>query len=115
VRTATGNTSAWFDVEVMEAVSSLLSYPQLSYTVTLVSPPGTLYGLFVYPGTGSGPSCFAQAKHGSGNPATVSDTWSDTPVVDDSTWITVEVRYLSGGACGPSDLWTLTVAGHTNP
>jgi len=114
-RTASGDTSKWFTVEVMEAVSSLISYPQLSYTVTLVSPPGTLYGLFVYPGTGSGPTCFAQVKQGSGNPATVSDTWSDTPVIDDSKWITVEVRWLSGDACGPSDLWHLTVAGHTNP
>jgi hypothetical protein len=114
-RTATGNTSHWYSVDVQEQVSSFTSYPQLSYTVTLASPPGTSYGLFVYEGDGSGPTCFAAAMPGTGNPATVTDAWSDTPIADDSRWITIEVRYLSGEACGPSDLWTLAVEGHTQP
>jgi hypothetical protein len=94
-------------------VSSLFDYPDLSYTATLQSPAGTSYGLFVYTGDGSGPTCFASAQQGTGNPAKVSDSWGDTPVLDDGTWLTVEVRYLSGNACGPSDKWTLTVKGHT--
>lgn len=112
VRTASGETSAWFNVLVEEAVSSILDYPGLSYTVTLASPASTSYGLFVYTGGGS-PTCFGAAKQGTGSPATVHDSWSDSIGIDDSTWITIEVRYLSGGACGPSDQWTLTVAGHT--
>jgi len=47
-----------------------------------------------------------------GTPQTVTNTWGDTLGVDDSTWITLEVRHLSGEACGASDQWTLTVAGH---
>jgi hypothetical protein len=94
-------------------VSSLFSYPGLSYTATLTSPPGTSYGLFVYTGDSSGPTCFASVKQGTGNPAVVHDSWGDTPAIDDTTWITIEVRYLSGSACGPSDDWTLTVEGNT--
>jgi hypothetical protein len=114
VRTATGNTSRWLTLEVVEAVSSIIDFPSLSYTATLTSPPGTSYGLFVYTGDSSGPSCFSAAKQGTGNPAVVTDSWGDTLGVDDTTWITLEVRYLSGGACGPNDEWTLTVEGNTN-
>lgn len=113
-RTATGNTSRWFKVEVVESVSSIIDYPSLSYTATLTSPPGASYGLFVYTGGTSGPTCFAAVKQGAGNPAVVSDSWGDTLASDDTTWITVEVRHLSGDACGPSDQWTLTVEGNTN-
>ena len=114
-RTATGETSEWFDIEVLEAVSSIISFPQLSYTATLVPPAGTSYGLFVYTGNKSGPKCTATPVEGTGTPLAVTDTWSDTPTVDDSRWISIEVRYLSGTACGPTDLWTLTVEGHTHP
>lgn len=113
--TRTGTTSKWFSVLVEEAVSDPFDYPDLSYTATLTSPPGATYGLFVYPGNSSGPTCFAGAQQGTGNPAKVSDSWGDTPVLDDSTWITIEVRHLSGNACTPSDQWTLKVQGHTNP
>jgi hypothetical protein len=44
----------------------------------------------------------------------VSSTWGDTLGVDDTRWLTLEVRYISGEMC-PSDPWTLTVKGHTNP
>jgi hypothetical protein len=31
---------------------------------------------------------------------------------DDTRWITLEVRYISGEVC-PANQWTLTVQGHT--
>jgi hypothetical protein len=89
-------------------VSDPFSYPDLSYTATLVSPASTQYELFVYPD--------ADCTYGNiatGSPPSYHDSWSDTPFIDDSLWIIVEVRYLSGGACGPNEQWVLTVRGHT--
>lgn len=114
-RTASGTTSRWFKVLVEEVVSDLFDYPRLSYTVTLASPPETSYGLFVYTGTETMATCTAGMKQGTGVPESVSDTWGDALGIDDSTWLTIEVRYLSGGACGPSDEWHLIVRGHTTP
>lgn len=103
-----GDSSRFFAVLVAEGVSDPFSYPGLSYTATLTSPASTQYGLFVYPG-----DCAYSPTPGAGDPARVHDSWSDTPFLDDDTWIIVEVRYLSGGACGPAEQWTLTVQGHT--
>jgi hypothetical protein len=94
-------------------VSSIIDYPSLSYRAKLTSPPGASYGLFVYTGDDSGPTCFAPAKQGTGNPAVVTDSWGDSLGSDDTTWLTLEVRYLSGTACGPSDQWNLTIEGNT--
>ena len=113
-RTVKGITSKWFKVLVNEAVSSLISYPQLSYTATLATPPGMDFDLFEYDGSVSTPSCSGSPKHASGSPESVTDTWGDTLTVDDTRWLTLEVRYISGEMC-PSDPWTLTVKGHTNP
>jgi hypothetical protein len=95
-------------------VNAIFDYPRLSYTATLASPPGAQYDLFVYTGDDYGPIC-SGPQQAAGTPATFTDTWGDTIGVDDSTWITFEVRHASGDACGPSDLWTLTVRGHTHP
>jgi hypothetical protein len=113
-RTIKGTTSKWFKVLVSEAVSSIISYPKLSYTVTLTTPPGMDFDLFEYDGTISTPSCSGNPKHATGNPEAVSSTWGDTLGVDDTRWLTLEVRYISGDIC-PSNPWTLTVKGHTNP
>ena len=113
-RTIKGTTSKWFKVLVNEAVSSIISYPQLSYTATLATPPGMDFDLFVYNGSFSTPSCSGTPKHASGNPESVNDTWADTIGTEDTRWLTLEVRYISGEMC-PSDPWTLTVKGHTNP
>ena len=114
VRSASGKTSKWFNLFVEEAVSALFEYPDIKYRATLTSPPSAQYGLFVYTGDATAPSCFDSAVQGTGNPAVVTDAWSDTPVLDDGLWITLEVRHLSGNACGPNDLWTLTVQGNTD-
>ncbi|APR77510.1 Hypothetical protein A7982_02857 [Minicystis rosea] len=114
MRTATGDTSRWLKVQVVESVSSIFDFPSLSYTATLTSPPSTSYGLFVYMGDDVSATCSGSAKQGIGNPAIVTDSWGDTLTVDDTTWLTLEVRYLSGGACGPSNEWTLNIEGNTN-
>jgi hypothetical protein len=113
-RTVKDSTSKWLKVLVSEGVSSLISYPQLSYTATLNSPPGMDFDLFEYDGSISTPSCSGNPKHASGTPEAVTDTWGDTVGTDDTRWLTLEVRYVSGEMC-PSDPWTLTVKGHTHP
>ncbi len=113
-RTIKGTTSRWFKVLVSEAVSSFISFPKLSYTATLATPPGMDFDLFEYDGTISTPSCSGNPKHATGNPEAVSSSWGDTLGVDDTRWLTLEVRYISGEMC-PSNPWTLTVKGHTNP
>ncbi|MEO5726187.1 MAG: hypothetical protein ABI134_13645 [Byssovorax sp.] len=113
-RTLKGTTSQWFKVLVNEAVSSLVNYPQLSYTATLATPPGMDFDLFEYDGSFSTPSCSGSPKHATGNPESVSDSWKDTIGTEDTRWLTLEVRYISGSMC-PSDPWTLTVKGHTIP
>lgn len=113
-RTLKGTTSKWFKVLVNEAVSSIISYPQLSYTATLTAPLGMDFDLFEYDGTFSAPSCSGNPKHATGTPESVTDTWGDTLGGEDTRWLTLEVRYISGEMC-PSDPWTLTVKGHTHP
>ena len=113
-RIVKGTTSKWFKVQVNEVVSSIISYPQLSYTATLTTPPGMDFDLFEYDGTTSTPSCSGNPKHALGTPESVSDSWGDTLNSDDTQWLTLEVRYISGDMC-PSDQWTLTVKGHTIP
>ena len=113
-RIAKGTTSKWFKVQVNEVVSSIISFPQLSYTASLTTPPGMDFDLFEYDGTTSTPSCSGNPKHALGNPESVSDSWGDTLNSDDTRWLTLEVRYVSGEMC-PSDQWVLTVKGHTIP
>jgi hypothetical protein len=49
-----------------------------------------------------------------GVPEAITAQWDDTNGNDDR-WVTLEVRYVSGQACGGAAKWTLTVAGHTIP
>jgi hypothetical protein len=51
-RTVNGTTSRFFKVLVAESFN--MSAP-LSYTATLVSPPGMVFDLYVYPGDASAP------------------------------------------------------------
>ncbi len=113
LRTATGHTSKWFKIFVAEGVSSLISYPQLSYTATLESPAATNYDLYVYPGGSGSVDCGASPLHGAGSPEQVSQTWGDSIGSDDGTWFAIEVRHVDGDDC--SSDWTLSFEGHTNP
>ena len=108
--TAKGTKAAWYKVLVTE--DSLLS-KDLSYTATLVSPPGLVFQLFAFNGNASTPNCLAEALVAVGNPPSVTSTWEDVFNSDDDKWITFEVRYISGEVCDPAPEWTLTVTGHT--
>lgn len=110
-RTVKGTKAAWFKVLVHE--DSLLSN-SLSYTATLIPPPGLVFQLFAFEGDGSSPNCLGEALVAVGDPPSVSGSWSDAFASDDDRWIGFEVRYISGEACDPAPEWTLTVKGHTN-
>jgi len=111
-RTLTGTTSAWFKVFVNEG-SNFSN--QLSYTATLVSPPGMIFRLFAYTGDSRMTQCLGTAIQATGMPPSVSATWPDNFGSDDGIWVSFEVRYESGQQCDPAPKWTLTVQGHTNP
>ena len=111
-RMVTGTTSAWFKVFVHEAY---IFSSKISYTATLVSPPGMVFRLFAYMGDGMMTKCLGAAIQGTGMPPSVSDSWDDNANVQDGRWISLEVRYESGQQCNPAPKWTLTVKGNTNP
>jgi hypothetical protein len=111
-----GDEARWFKVHIQEADSGI-SEADLSYRVTLASPPGMNYDLRVYQGSQDGPAnCNGTLKVGAGTPETVSDSWDDDQGFggeDDSVWLVIEVVYVSGDLCGVDNQWTLTVAGNT--
>jgi hypothetical protein len=115
----TGNTSMWFEVLIEEQDSSIFE-EDLSYTVTLQSPPGMHWDLIVRQGPQDGaPNCNANNKDGipQGNDSeAVSDLWDDDQGIggeDDSVWLSIGVLYGSGDLCGDDANWTLSVQGHT--
>ena len=118
VITEMGSTSEWFVIHIEEKVSSLTD-ADMSYTVTLQSPSGMDYDLFVHAGPQDGnPDCNATPLVGDHSSALelVSDGWDDDQGFggeDDSRWLSIEVRYVSGGECGPGAEWMLTVEGDT--
>ncbi len=111
MRVVTGQTSAWYKLYVEETVSDIFDYPSLSFSADLQSPAGVSYGLFIYPGDDSSPSCSGGTPGSGTPPSSYYADWGDNPGSDDSTWFTLEVRYLSGGACGADAQWTLTIQG----
>ena len=112
-RMATGTTSRWFKLYIHEGVSSVISFPDLSYKATLEVPPGMKYDLYSYLGDGSTPDCNGNPLQGVGDPEVVAEKWSDSAGSDDSLWFTFEVRYVSGGLCDSTSQWKLTVEGNT--
>ncbi len=112
--TRTGDSSKWYKVHIQEQDSNVFE-TDLSYRVTLTSPPGMNYDLRVYQGPQDGsPDCTVAPKNGAGTPETVTDSWDDDQGFggeDDSVWLNIEVEYVSGSTCGPSSQWTLTVEG----
>jgi hypothetical protein len=115
----TGVTSRWFQVHITEEVGSILE-EDLSYTVTLTSAAGMDYDLIIHQGgQDDPPNCNATPKLGvdQGNGVeTVSDGWDDDQGIggeDDSVWLSIEVRYVSGTECDAASEWTLEIQGHT--
>jgi hypothetical protein len=111
VSTAQGARARWFKIFVEESVSSIIDYPPLSFTASLQSPAGTNYDLYVYFGDNGGTNCAAVPLQGGGSPETVHSSWGDNMGTDDGTWLSVEVRYVSGDDCASQ--WTLSIAGNT--
>jgi hypothetical protein len=117
--TITGATSRWVRVHITEEVGSIFE-EDLSYRVTLTSAPGMDYDLIIHQGPQDGsPDCNATAKLGvdQGNGVeTVSDGWDDDQGIggeDDSVWLNIEVRHVSGTECDMAAEWTLDIDGHT--
>ena len=74
----TGKTSQWFVVYVEEQDSSIIE-TDLSYTVSLQSPPGMDFNLVVHQGPQDGqPDCNAAPQLGMGSGTeTVHNSWDD--------------------------------------
>lgn len=112
----TGTTSEWLLILIEEKDSSIFD-ADLSYTASLASPSGMNYDLFVHQGPQDGPpNCSAAAKLGmpSGGQEVVSDKWDDDQPLggeDDSVFLSIEVRHISGTNCTAP--WTLTIEGNT--
>lgn len=112
--TASAAGSKWYKVHVEETDSSIFG-ANLGYKVTLTSPPGMDYDLYVKQGPQDGsPDCGAAEQKGtlSAGSETVSDTWDDDQGIggeDDSLWLNIEVRHVSGDDCDAQ--WSLTVVG----
>lgn len=111
-----GDESRWFKVHIQEEDSGI-SGSDLSYRVTLASPPAMNYDLRVHQGAQEGAAdCNGTLKVGAGTPEVVSDSWDDDQGFggeDDSVWLVIEVVYVSGDLCGVDNQWTLTVQGNT--
>jgi len=110
MQVVTGTTAKWFVVKVSESSNQPAT---VSYTVSLASPPAMDFDLFVTEGDSGGPNCAGQAGLGVGEPAEVTNSFSDQVGSDDSVVLSIEVRYISGSACGMDAQWTVTVAGNT--
>lgn len=109
--TRRGSTSRWFKINILDSVN--VPPNKIRYTVRLSSPPGMNFDLYVYPGDAQAPNCFASGMKGYGSPEeVVSDVWTDEWVSDENRWLSIEVRYASGSACGSEATWTLRVEGN---
>jgi hypothetical protein len=115
---ASGDAPTWLKFQVAENSSSVIG-ENLSFTATLISPPGTDYDLFVFRGPPGGASGCGGAQGSSANAGSsdsVSMDWGEGGVAnnaDDGTTIAVEIR-AKADMCMPGVEWTLTVEGDTN-
>jgi hypothetical protein len=109
------NNSKWFQLRVSEESSSINSH-DLSYRASLISPPGMDYDLYIHEGPQDGnPNCGAAPMKGVGSPEIVQHKWNDDQGFggeDDSVWLSIEVRYVSGSVCTSFDNWTLQIEGN---
>ncbi len=110
-----GSVSTWLTVRVTENDSSVIG-KSLKARITLNSPAGTNYDLYVYlPGSDTR-ACGAPTHTATG--ATGSDVvnvdWGEGTVAngsDDDRTVSVEVRHASG-PCDAAHQWSLTVQGN---
>ncbi|MFK5065514.1 hypothetical protein, partial [Klebsiella pneumoniae] len=83
-RVESGTTSKWYKIYIHEGVSSIISYPPLSYTATLENPAGMHFDLYSYRGDVSNPNCQVNPLEGVGDPLSISEQWGDNKGTDDS-------------------------------
>lgn len=90
----------------------------MSFTVSLSSPAGTDFDLYVYrsvEGGSTGCGGFLQQSTTLGSNDSVSMDWGEALVangVDDSVWVAVEIVEKTD-SCMPPQEWTLSVQGNT--
>ena len=115
---ASGFSSKWMKVLVTENDNSVVG-KKLNVAVSLVSPPGANFDLFLYVNTGGSitdracTTVSAQSTNASGAD-TASLNWGEGTAAnnkEDGRIVSVEVRYVSG-TCAPNSKWTLTVTGN---
>lgn len=102
-----GTDESYFQVAVLE--QSTTGTP-VTATITLESPPGVNFDLFVRC-TACANAPYASSALGAGMTDTVQFRNDDDSGVTDSTTLFVEVRYISGNTCAGE--WYLTVTGGT--
>ncbi len=114
---ANGQLPTWVEFEVSEDDSSVFG-SGMSFTVTLSSPPGADFDLFVYRSAEGGSSgCGGQMQQSTnaGGFDSVSMSWGEGGVAnnsDDGVWVAVEIR-AKNDICAPPGEWTLVVSGNT--
>lgn len=109
---AEGATSRWFRVRLQESAYAFNGAMRVSAELT--SPPGTNFDLTVFMNKGADVvECGVVAGRSSAPSGLdrVVVTWgTDTPAgADDSRWVTLEVRHVSGACDGTP--WSLVVKG----
>lgn len=113
----TGTTSKWYVITIEERASGL-SETDLSWRVSLESPAGMNYDLIVHEGPQDGGiDCTGGVYNGSpsGNAESCQHEYDDDQGLggeDDTLHLAIEVRYVSGEACGVLDTWRLTIEGY---
>lgn len=105
VQSRSGHGEQWFKVFVSETNNNTVD---LRASVSLSSPAGTDYDLFVYADT-CGTSAIGSSTLGPGVLDHVGVQWADNFFGDDGRTLFIEVRLQSGNTC---DNWTLTVSGN---
>lgn len=102
----TGLTSTWFRARAVEC--SYCPGATILARVTLVSPPGVDYNLFVYRACGTP---VGSATAGAGMQDRVEVRESDSELSSDTFDYYIEVRHVSGASCTP---WRLTLEARGN-
>src|SRR5262245_28757240 len=105
--TVEGTGSKWFQIKIVDAT---LGRP--SYTATLTSAMGTDYDLYVSHGDENGPDCSFPQLPATGMPESITQFWAGVIGQDDSRYLSLEIRHVSGGTCAETAKWTLTIQGN---
>jgi hypothetical protein len=116
MQTAMGDKSQWLSVQTIENNSSLTGQ-RMRLRVTLASPAGINFDLFVYRGSGTTAECNTVAGSSTSTSATdvVSIDWGETDGdipngSSDDARVSIEVRAATGAMCTTAK-WSLEVKG----